>query len=236
VFGRSFGILGRNAPIFVPLGALAALPNLLPHLWRLQFQYGLKPGEVVVWTNTEYPGLQLLGFLLSLCVEAVVVYGAFQDMRGNKVRLGESFWVGLSRILPVIVASIGVGAVMGLGVLLLVIPGLIAMAMLYVTIPVCVVERLGPFKSMDRSASLTKGYRWKVFGVALLPALVGAIVIAVISAALRPLAESMALVIGQFLCEAFLVAYQAIVAVVTYHDLRVAKEGVDIDRIAAVFD
>lgn len=236
LFGRSFGILRRNALVFALLGALAALPNLLPHLWRLRVQYGLKPGEILIWTDPGHPGLQFLGFLLSLCVEAVVVYGAFQDMRGNKVRLGESLRVGLSRILPVIVASIGVGAMIGLGVLLLVIPGLIAMAMLYVTIPVCVVERLGPFKSMERSAWLTKGHRWKVFGIALMPALIGAVVIAVISVALWPLTESLALAIGRFLCEAFLVAYQAILAVVTYHDLRVAKEGVDIDRIAAVFD
>ena len=223
IFGRSFGILRRNALVFVPLAAMAALPNLLPHLWRLRAQYGLKPGEILIWTDPGHPGLQFLGFLLSLCVEAVVVYGAFQDMRGNKGRLGESLGVGLSRIGPVIVASIGAGAVMGVGVLLLIVPGFIAMAMLYVTIPVCVVERLGPFKSMERSAWLTKGHRWKVLGVALLPALIGAIAIAVISAALRPLTESLPLAIGEFLCEAFLVAYQAIVAVVTYHYWRVEK-------------
>jgi hypothetical protein len=31
-------------------------------------------------------------------------------------------------------------------------------------------------------------------------------------------------------------AFFAIVIVVTYHDLRVAKEGVDTDQIAAVFE
>ena len=31
-------------------------------------------------------------------------------------------------------------------------------------------------------------------------------------------------------------AFYAILAVVTYHDLRVAKEGLDTDQIAAVFD
>jgi Flp pilus assembly protein TadB len=98
------------------------------------------------------------------------------------------------------------------------------------------VEKLGPFKSLDRSASLTRGYRWKVFGIALLPALIGAIVIAVVSAALSPLIGPMAAALGSFLCEAIFNTYEAILAVVTYHDLRVAKEGVDIDRIAAVFD
>ncbi len=31
-------------------------------------------------------------------------------------------------------------------------------------------------------------------------------------------------------------AFSAVFAVVTYHDLRVAKEGVDTDQIASVFD
>lgn len=31
-------------------------------------------------------------------------------------------------------------------------------------------------------------------------------------------------------------AYQAIVVVVLYHDLRVAKESIDLERIATVFD
>jgi hypothetical protein len=31
-------------------------------------------------------------------------------------------------------------------------------------------------------------------------------------------------------------AFYAIFGVVTYHDLRVAKEGVDVHQIAAVFD
>ncbi len=31
-------------------------------------------------------------------------------------------------------------------------------------------------------------------------------------------------------------AFYAIAVVVTYHDLRVAKEGIDIEQIASVFD
>ena len=239
IFGRSFAILWRNAAVFVPLGAFAALPDLLQQLQQLrQVSYGVGPGIAVGSSRIDAGdiGLPVLSFLLGLCVQAVVVYAAFQDMRGSKVRLGTSVGIGLSRLLPVIGASIGVGVVTGVGVLLLIVPGLIAMAMLYVAVPVCVVEKLGPFKSLDRSAALTKGYRWKVFGIALLPVLVGAIVAAIIATALSPLAGPMAAALGQFSFEAIFNAFEAIVAVVTYHDLRVAKEGVDIERIAAVFD
>ncbi len=42
--------------------------------------------------------------------------------------------------------------------------------------------------------------------------------------------------IGLYLLETLSRAILAVVAVVTYHDLRVAKEGVDIEHIASVFD
>jgi hypothetical protein len=42
--------------------------------------------------------------------------------------------------------------------------------------------------------------------------------------------------IGDVLWNGVWGAFYAISVVVTYHDLRVAKEGIDIEQIAAVFD
>jgi hypothetical protein len=111
---------------------------------------------------------------------------------------------------------------------------------------VCVVEQLGPFRSMGRSRELTKGHRWKIFGLILLtviPAgIVGLIVSAVAvgalgtvmglpSALVGPLGQVVGLLWG-----AVWKAFYVILAVVIYHDLRVAKEGVDTEKIAAVFE
>ena len=134
--------------------------------------------------------------------------------------------------------------------LLFVIPGMIVYMMWFVATPVCVVEQLGPFRSMGRSRELTKGHRWKLFGLMLLiliPALiVGAIVGAVMVAAtggflaaVATMNTTMATTLGQIvnlIWSAIWTAFYAIVIVVTYHDLRVAKEGIDTDQIAAVFD
>ena len=45
-----------------------------------------------------------------------------------------------------------------------------------------------------------------------------------------------AAVIVSFVLEAFYAAFSAVVAAVFYYELRVAKDGVDIDKIASVFD
>src|SRR5262249_28346009 len=100
---------------------------------------------------------------------------------------------------------------------------------------VCVVERLGPWRSLRRSQELTKGHRWKILGLALLiiiPSL-GSLAIAF---GLSAVASPMAGLIGKYILSSIWGACSATVVAVTYHDLRVAKEGVDIDRVAGVFD
>ena len=47
--------------------------------------------------------------------------------------------------------------------------------MWFVTLPACVLERTGPIRSLSRSAFLTKGHRWRVFGLILLVLLVNLI-------------------------------------------------------------
>jgi hypothetical protein len=41
---------------------------------------------------------------------------------------------------------------------------------------------------------------------------------------------------GQLIWTGIAAAFSAVVFTVTYYDLRVIKEGVDIDQVAAVFD
>lgn len=53
----------------------------------------------------------------------------------------------------------------GLGSLLFIIPGIIFLCAWYITLPICVIEGLGPLKSLSRSWSLTKGYRLVVFAL-----------------------------------------------------------------------
>jgi hypothetical protein len=119
------------------------------------------------------------------------------------------------------------------GLALLVVPGIILMVMWYVAVPVCVVENAGPEQSLRRSAALTKGLRWKVFGIFLV-FYVGATAGDQVLDWTGPSSVSMmaALVVWQGLTGAF----GSVLTTVTYYYLRVAKEGVDIDQIAAVFD
>jgi TM2 domain-containing membrane protein YozV len=89
---------------------------------------------------------------------------------------------------------------------------------------------------MKRSAALTKGHRWKVFGLLLLLILVSLIVAGLLQLVLMQVGSTILVLLGTLLWGALWTAFYSIAVVTTYHDLRVAKEGIDIEQIASVFD
>jgi hypothetical protein len=237
VFGRAWDVLSANVTKFIPLTAILALPGLV----------GLIPGLSNGTTAPAAPpnfnsgaiaaivGSVFVFIILNMVTQAAVLYGSFQAMRNRPVQIGESFKKGLARLLPIIGLSICMGIAIFLGAIALIFPAFILFTMFFVAVPVCVVEGLGPIKSMRRSSALTKGHRWKIVGIWLVLALVSGIVSAVISAVLS-LGGLVVAVIGRVAWDTLMGAYQSIVFAVVYHDLRVAKEGVDIEHIASVFD
>ena len=228
VLNRTTSVFSRNFLTFFIVTAVASAPLLV----LKGFTDETNPGLTIA--------LALVGILLAVVLytlaQAVVLYGAFQDMRGRPVNLSESFSVGMERFFPIVGLAIIVSLLVGLASILLIVPGLILFTMWFVATPVCVVERLGPNASMRRSTQLTKGHRWKVFGLILLLVIISAVISPVVEFGLAAVAGSTVALIGSLIWNGVWGAFYAIAVVVTYHDLRVAKEGINIDQIAAVFD
>jgi hypothetical protein len=191
---------------------------------------------------------------------ATLLYATFQDMRDGKVRIWAAIKRGFARVFWVILliivgllALVAIGAVVsvlglsagrpdgpapavaqGVPALMIVI-SLVLAVMWCVAIPVCVVERLGPIRSLGRSRRLTQGYRWKLLAIFLITVAVVGLVSVVLSSLLS-LGGGVVNAIGVFVVECVLGAFWFVVPAVTYHDLRLVKEGVDIEKIAAIFD
>jgi len=231
VLNRTFSVLSRNFLPFFIVVVVANLPILL-----MSHGLGTAPAEPA----SANVGASILGAFLAVALnmlsQAIILYGAFQDMRGQRVNLGESLGVGLSRFLPIVGLAIVASLLMGLGFILLIIPGLILMTMWFVATPACVVEQLGPFQSMKRSSQLTKGHRWKIFGLIFVLLIISSIISPALTVSLAAIGGRLLAVTGSVIWHGVWGAFYAIAVVVTYHDLRVAKEGIDIEQIAAVFD
>ncbi len=107
-----------------------------------------------------------------------------------------------------------------------------------VALPACIVERIGPLKAMSRSAFLTKGNRWRILGFTLLLFLAPLLSQSVMIVATHT-GGCAGILAGRLRARAIeaVGGFSAVAIAVLYAKLRIAREGVDIDHIAAgVFD
>jgi MFS family permease len=235
VLNRTASVLSRNFLPFFVVTTIAQLPAQLLSQALTSITAAPSPsvGAGVILIGA---GVWLLTIVLGTLSQAIVLYGAFQDMRGRPVSLVESLQVGLRRFFPIIGLSICISLLGGLAALALIFPAFILFTMWFVATPACVVEQLGPIRSMGRSRQLTKGQRWKIFGLMLSLFIVLGLVSGVLGTTLVAVGGTALALVGAVLWSGVWGAFYAISVVVTYHDLRVAKEGTDIEQIAAVFD
>ena len=113
--------------------------------------------------------LALLFWALSILYQGMVVKlvqdvqdGRRDNSIGDLVRSVEPvFW-------PLVAVSILFGLGVGLGFVLLIIPGLFLLVIWSVVAPVTVLERPGAFHAFGRSRALVRGNGWNVFGVIVL--------------------------------------------------------------------
>ncbi len=232
VLGRGFSILFSNIVPFMFLTVLIYSPLILYTLTIDISDLTQEAAEqaLVTWSLVIVFGSMLLGMILT----AALIYGTFQELRGQRATIGECLSHGLRRAIPVLGVALLVMAATMAGLIALIVPGFIVMTMLWVAIPVAVVEQPGVINSLRRSSELTKGDRWRVFGILFLLLFMENIVNKII--------ENMGgsdvtfILLFSLAISAFVGAVGAVVAAVGYHDLRVVKEGVGIDELAAVFD
>jgi len=237
VLGRSFDILFQDFIKFFVIALLAAAPYAVIALTGpVRYTFGIPVQSHVGTSAGTFLVTTFLSIFLYAISQAATLYGAFQDMRGRRFELGGAFGRAFARFFPLLGLVIVWGIAVGLGSILLIVPGLMLLAAFYVALPACIVEGLGPLKSLSRSRSLTKGHRWRVFGIYLLILVVGFIIGGIINVLFAVMAGFVAATLVALIWNAVFAAYNSVAITVMYHDLRVVKEGIDTDRIAAVFD
>ena len=237
VLSRSLTLLLGNLPKYSLFGAAFALPHAMNALYTFEIQaFFLKylPSRggfsILNWGSTF-----VWAIVFSIC-QAAMIHGTLQDIRGRPFDISASLRRSLSRMFPVVATTVCAFAVVALGFCLLAVPGFIFVTMFYVVIPICVVESLGPLRSLGRSRELTKGHRWHIFAIYLVPVILLGLCHYLLQrhgvryGGIRGYAAAV------FLLTAIGNTYQAIVNIVTYYDLRSTNEGLDVEHLAAVFD
>jgi hypothetical protein len=178
----------------------------------------------------------IAAFLGLLLAPAAINYGVTQDITGRGFSLSASAGAALRRSPAVIGLSLLIALYGGLAALLLIVPGLIVFTIYAVAIPACMAERIGPLRAMSRSAFLTKGNRWRVFGLLAALYILGAIFEQMVASAASIAIGALPSLVIALPFDVGVAAFSAVVVAVLYAHLRTAREGIDIEHIAKVFD
>lgn len=182
--------------------------------------YALQFVVLLLLGSSASIAVAILFWALSILYQGMVVelVQDIQDGRrdhsiGDLIRSVEPvFW-------PLVAVSILFGIGLGIGFILLIIPGLILMVMWAVVAPVTVLERPGVFEAFGRSRQLVRGNGWNVFGVIILVFL-AVVVISVGGGVLSSSLGSVGRALVQWALNSALAPLTALSASVLYFALR----------------
>jgi hypothetical protein len=185
----------------------------------------------------------LIGMLVAALVQAALTRAVVSANEGRPVTFGESLSTGFRVMLPLIALTILFIFAVGIGFIFLVVPGVILLLMWAVAIPVLVIERLGVFASLGRSAELTKGARWKILGLFLLLIVIYLLLSAVLAVVgLKMYSPATAAggiraanLIGSIIVSTIFNMLWGTIQPSLYVELRQAKEGVGVEDLQDVF-
>lgn len=248
VIQETFGVLRRNFVTFLVLSlVLSGLPTAA--ISYVQAGY-VGAGGALNFNSGYFTSLGigvLAAVVTSSILQGALIFATVQDMNGQKPSIGECLATGLRAFLPLIGVSILFGLAIVFGFVLLIVPGLILICMWCVAVPALVADRTGVFGAFSRSAALTKGNRWRIFGLLVVIWIVLLVVSMVIGSVSMGLAFStsgldpiaMARSPVQIASNLVLNTFNAMVtsagAAVLYVELRKAREGLGPQWLAEVF-
>ncbi len=199
--------------------------------------------------------LGALGALILLPFSLGAVYRAVTDVAlGRPATIGVVLRETLARYWPLL-GLVGLFFVFGvvwaiaelIGFVLLILPGLaVFCAAIYflvrwsLTVAAMMAEDIGPIRGLGRSWNLVKGQWWRTFGILVIVAILQTIIsyalfilFGLIAALFSTGDFQAALVqVGSTLLSALVSPITTIAVVLLYFDLRVRKEGLDLDQLA----
>lgn len=254
VLDRTFTLYREH---FLLFAGIMALPYLV--ILVLEFSFLLVGSSSFKPTPTLSSGLiggiiagvagfSALWLVLFGVAQAATIWAVSELYLGRPASVREAYFSSKGRVWTVILITVMVSLatllVGGIFFFLLFTPGIYLWCRLVLAVSVSIVERESAVRSMERSMELTKGYFWQIF---LLLLLVGTLSYAVsmmlqlpvffltISAAMakRPVSAGVATYqyIAGFISQTVVGPIGTISAALMYYNLRVRKEGFDIQHL-----
>jgi uncharacterized membrane protein len=249
-------LLDRTFSLYRTHFALFAGIVALPHLASLAFQLA---GVALVATGTTifaalwlfFWGLggAVVGLLVAAASQAATIVAVSQVHLDRPTSVFEAFARVKHKILGVIGLTIVIALGVGMGFILLIVPGVLLTLMWSLAVPVAVLEDKGVGDAMSRSAELTKGDRWRIFVIWLLFLVLSLAVTLLLQWPVTLVAEAMgktgstpiigiqvASAVMSFVSQCLVGPLGTIAFSLVYYDERVRKEAFDLQLMMSTLD
>jgi hypothetical protein len=239
IVDAAFQVLRGNYGQFVTCSAIAYAPLLLIRLLVVgdptRF-LGADPGTIAAGFGWSAGAAFLGSWITFSLMSAVLQVCASQAYLGEPVDVGAAVRRALPRVPRILVAAVLRFVLMVLAFMLLFLPVLYVVALLFAVTPVIVLEELGVFAAMRRSAVLSSKrkrhilntlglvaiiYYVLVFGISLIASLTGNFVVSTVMSAVATV---------------LVYPVVAIVETLLYYDARIQSEGLDIELMTGALD
>ena len=219
--------------VYIPISLLVTLLQGLS-------QQAMTPGEVEpgMLLIVLVPVLLFALFVLPLC-QGALVHNISAAYLGEDIGAWASYRRAAPRLIRLLIANLIAAIIIGCGFILFIVPGIIFSLWYMLLTAVVMLETKGILGSGKRSRELMRGNLGKGFVLALVVFVLGFIFQMIVSAALAiiggftPAATVHILTFVENAAPAVILPIQVAPMILLYYDLRIRKEGFDLERLAA---
>lgn len=258
VLDAAFSLFRKSYVAIVLAMAIVNIPSAIIQLLSLQSSLtrfanifstpnGAPPTTLPI---AQLTGLFTQSILVSIPVQMLTLFGTVavlvvfdQVYRGGTSDLGAAFRHALRRFLVALGIAIVVGLLTVVGMIIVIIPGILALVYFSQSLFLGVLTKENVFTAIGRSVRLVRGFFWRVVGVAVVSYLVYAIanllvtgifegiLAGVAHATLGSVTYTAGVTIISLVLQTLLGSFPLAALYVQFMDLRVRKEGLDLHDV-----
>ena len=233
----------RDFLALIGIVAFVLVPVTFAQFWVTQMMLG--PAGAVPSNEAAIQLLAVGGIFFAvqfLIVQpflvAAVARAASDAYLGEPVGIGRTYRYALSRLPAILWITVLTSVLTIIGFILLIIPGIIAFVRLALAPPVLVVEDVRGTKAVGRSWRLTSGNFWRLLALLILSTLIATVGVLIITIPTEVVALMVGpagwpiSALGSTLATVLITPFSMLIIVLFYFDMRIRKEGFDIEVMA----
>ncbi|MDQ6737468.1 MAG: hypothetical protein M3Z30_07185 [Gemmatimonadota bacterium] len=223
----AFEIYRRHFLVLMAISVFAAIPDAAA-------SYVSEGAILTQSTGGLMNGLlvRLAGLLISPFTTGAVAVTTSIAYLGGTVDLGNVLRVVFARPVRLFFATLTVAFLVGFGLVLFIVPGFIAYKRYFAVLMVVLFEDRSIGKAMSRSRELADGNGTRIFGLIGAVFLFAILVSMFLAGGLTAVTHGAPRVIGRMIIIMVVNPFATIVATLLYYDIRIRKEGYDIELMA----